>query len=377
MSLTSPPIPRARLLSFDGGGIRGLFALEIARRIEALLRKEHGRPDMVLADHFHYISGTSTGAIIATFLSWGLPVEEVVRLYRENARVMFTKAGFGSMHKNRFAGQPISDFLQKFFAEDDGSPATLGTSKLRTLLLVVTRNASTGSPWPMSNNPRALFNDRTQPGCNLELPLWQIVRASTAAPTFFPPEVIEITDHKSATKSKQTFAFEDGGVTPFNNPAYLLYTMATLPEYRLEWPDGKERMSLVSIGTGRMKSGRGTRLEENVLGQAMAVPAALISSAQWIQDLLCRQHGECRHGAPLDSELGDMIRENPRASFLYSRYDRNVLDADLKAAKLVSSRGFTLDNIELMDVLGEMGAIYARDNVRLEHFEGTRDRGGT
>ncbi len=369
MNLTKPPVPRARLLSFDGGGIRGLFALEIARRIETLLREAHGKPDLVLADHFHYMSGTSTGAIIATFLSWGLPVDEVVRLYRENARVMFTKAGFGSMHKNRFAGQPISDFLQRFFVEDDGSPATLGTSKLRTLLLVVTRNASTGSPWPMSNNPQAIFNDRTQPGCNLDLPLWQIVRASTAAPTFFPPEVIEITDQKSAQTTKHTFAFEDGGVTPFNNPAYLLYTMATLPEYRLKWPDGKERMSLVSIGTGRVKTGRGSKLEQNLLGQAMSVPAALISSAQWIQDLLCRQHGECRHGAPLDSELGDMIRGNPDAAFLYSRYDRTMDDADVVAAKLVSKKGFTLDNIELMDFLREMGSDYAEKNVRLEHFD--------
>ncbi len=369
MNLTKPPVPRARLLSFDGGGIRGLFALEIARRIETLLREAHGKPDLVLADHFHYMSGTSTGAIIATFLSWGLPVDEVVRLYRENARVMFTKAGFGSMHKNRFAGQPISDFLQRFFIEDDGSPATLGTSKLRTLLLVVTRNASTGSPWPMSNNPQAIFNDRTQPGCNLDLPLWQIVRASTAAPTFFPPEVIEITDQKSAQTTKHTFAFEDGGVTPFNNPAYLLYTMATLPEYRLKWPDGKERMSLVSIGTGRVKTGRGSKLEQNLLGQAVSVPAALISSAQWIQDLLCRQHGECRHGAPLDSELGDMIRENPEAAFLYSRYDRTMDDADVEAAKLVSKKGFTLDNIELMDFLGEMGSDYAEKHVRLEHFD--------
>lgn len=101
----------------------------------------------------------------------------------------------------------------------------------------------------MSNNPGAVFNDRTQSGCNLDFPLWQIVRASTAASTFFPPEVIEITGQKSAQSTKHTFAFEDGGVTPFNNPAYLLHTMATLPEYRLQWPDGKERMSLVSIGT--------------------------------------------------------------------------------------------------------------------------------
>jgi patatin-like phospholipase/acyl hydrolase len=356
-------------MSFDGGGIRGLFSLEIARRIESLLREKHAKPDMVLADHFQYIGGTSTGAIIATFLSWGLPVAEVVRLYRENARVMFTKAGFGNIHKHRFAGQPVSDFLRNFFVESDGSPSTLGTSKLRTLLLVITRNASTGSPWPLSNNPNAVYNDRSKPGCNLDLPLWQIVRASTAAPTFFPPEVIEITDQSSGATKKQNFAFEDGGVTPFNNPAFMLYTMATLPEYRLQWPDGKDKMSLISVGTGRVKTGRGGKMEENLLGQAMSIPSALISSAQWIQDLLCRQHGECRHGEPLDSEIGDLVRPNSRARFLYARYDRTIDEADVDAALQVSRKGFTLDNIELMDFLGEMGASYAAEHVRLEHLE--------
>lgn len=369
MALPTPPPGRARLLAFDGGGIRGLFSLEVARRIEALLRAKHGRPDLVLADHFHYLGGTSTGAIIATFLSWGLPVDEVIRLYRENARVMFTKAGFGKIHKHRFAGAPISDFLRGFFTEDDGTPAALGTAKLRTLLLVVTRNASTGSPWPLSNNPRALYNDRSRPGCNLDLPLWQIVRASTAAPTFFPPEVIEIADRASGEKKKHVFAFEDGGVTPFNNPAYLLYTMATLPEYRLEWPDGKDRMSLVSVGTGRVGTGRGAKRDEHLLGHARSVPAALIGSAQWMQDLLCRQHGECRHGEPLDSEIGDLIRAHPRAAFLYARYDRTVSEAEMEAALKVSRKGFTLDNLELMDFLGEMGRAYAEQAVKLEHFE--------
>jgi uncharacterized protein len=369
MELTAPPSGRARLLAFDGGGIRGLFSLEVARQMETQLRERHGRPDLVLADHFHYMGGTSTGAIIATFLSWGLPVDEVIRLYRENAKVMFTKAGLSSIHKHRFAGQPISDFLKNFFVENDGTPATLGTAKLRTLLLVVTRNASTGSPWPMSTNPRAMYNDRSQAGCNLDLPLWQIVRASTAAPTFFPPEVIEIADRNSGEVKKQVFAFEDGGVTPFNNPAYLLYTMATLPEYRLNWQDGKDRMSLVSIGTGRVKTGRGSRIDENLLGQAKSIPNALISSAQWMQDLLCRQQGECRHGEALDSEIGNLVRENPRAAFLYARYDRSIVDADMEAALKVSKKGFTLDNIELMDFLGEMGRAYAEQSVKLEHFD--------
>ena len=110
-------------------------------------------------------------------------------------------------------------------------------------------------------------------------------------------------------------------------------------------------------------------MEENLLGQARSIPTALISSAQWIQDLLCRQHGECRYGSPLDSELGDMIRDNPRAAFLYARYDRNIDEADIAAALRVSSKGFSLDNIELMDFLGEMGAAYAEENVRWEHFD--------
>jgi patatin-like phospholipase/acyl hydrolase len=90
---THQPSGRARLLSFDGGGIRGLFALQVAKRIETLLREKHARPDLVLSDHFHYIGGTSTGAIIADFLSWGLPVDRIVEFYRENAVAMFQKSG--------------------------------------------------------------------------------------------------------------------------------------------------------------------------------------------------------------------------------------------------------------------------------------------
>ena len=56
--------------------------------------------------------------------------------------------------------------------------------------MVVMRNHTTDSPWPVSNNPLAKYNDRGRKDCNLNLPLWQLVRASTAAPTFFPPEVI-------------------------------------------------------------------------------------------------------------------------------------------------------------------------------------------
>ena len=105
------------------------------------------------------------------------------------------------------------------------------------------RNATTDSPWPLSNNPAALYNRPDREFRNLDIPLWQLVRASTAAPTFFPPEVIDIGGGKS-------FVFVDGGVTMYNNPAFQLFLMATLEPYNLGWATGEEQMLLVSIGTG-------------------------------------------------------------------------------------------------------------------------------
>ncbi len=363
---TIQPGPRARLLSFDGGGIRGLFALQYAKRIETLLREKTGNPDLVLADHFHYVGGTSTGAIIASFVAWGLPVSEIERLYKINAAAMFQKAGLLTRFvQHRFVSEGLSRFLRDFFVEDDGTISTLGTSKLKTLLLVVARNASTGSPWPLSNNPYAKYNDPTSPGNNLQIPLWQLVRASTAAPTFFPPEVLKV---KGEHGEELEFAFEDGGVTPFNNPAHLLQIMATLPEYRLGWKTGRENLSVVSIGTGGTRLGR-SKLFVDVLAQAKNLPSSLIGSFQQYQDLLCRVHGECRYGPRIDGEIGDLVRPSTDGKFLYARYDRVFSDEDLEEASRVTARGFTLDNLELMDFLIECGMRDAEQTVKLSHFD--------
>ena len=78
-----------KLLSIDGGGIRGLIALEFLARIEALLREKLGRGDLVLADYFDYVGGTTTGAIIATFISLGFPTQTILEFYRTGAHTMF------------------------------------------------------------------------------------------------------------------------------------------------------------------------------------------------------------------------------------------------------------------------------------------------
>ena len=78
-----------KLLALDGGGIRGVITLEVLAEIERQLQKKRGRgDDFVLSDYFDYIAGTSTGAIIATALSLGKPVEEDRQSTRLNSSHM-------------------------------------------------------------------------------------------------------------------------------------------------------------------------------------------------------------------------------------------------------------------------------------------------
>jgi hypothetical protein len=64
-----------------------------------------------------------------------------------------------------------------------------------------------------------------------------------------------------------------------------------------------------------------------------------------------------------------MVRENPHAKFLYARYDKLFSEEDLSAAALCTEKGFTLDNLELMEFLTDCGNRYAEQVVKLEHFD--------
>ena len=173
-----------RILSFDGGGIRGIFSLQIAAMVERHLREALGRPDLVLADVVDFFAGTSTGAIIAASLAWGAPVAEVEAMYLTHGADMFDRSRGWHRLQSTYRGDGLAAMFRSYFREDDGSPALLGSAKLRPTLLIVMRNATTGSPWPVTNNPNGRFNDPALDDCNLRLPLWQLLRASTAAPVF-------------------------------------------------------------------------------------------------------------------------------------------------------------------------------------------------
>jgi uncharacterized protein len=241
-----------RLLALDGGGIRGLLALGILERLEALLKQKAGK---WLPDYFDYIAGTSTGAVIAAGLARGLSVAQLIDFYIQSGEDMFEPSRLWQRVKFFYSADPLKAKLQEVF----GATTDLDPDDLRCLLLVVTKNVTTDSPWPISSNPDAKYNDPRRSDCNLRLPLWQLVRASTAAPVYFPPEMLQW-DPQNAAK---TFVFADGGVTPYNNPAFLLYRMATEPAYRLNWRTGADRLLLVSIGTGAAENAGATAAAPN------------------------------------------------------------------------------------------------------------------
>ena len=145
-----------RILSIDGGGIRGLFALQILKQIEHLVQEKHHVP---LHQYFDFIAGTSTGSIIATLLSFGYSAAEVDNFYWTNAKDIFAMNRLNRLFTSRFRADRLSALLKNTLSELNGSPALLGTDRLKTLLLMVMRNASTGSPWPICNNPQAMYND--------------------------------------------------------------------------------------------------------------------------------------------------------------------------------------------------------------------------
>jgi uncharacterized protein len=360
-----PGAPK-KLLALDGGGIRGLITVEILDKLESELRSKLGRGgDFVLADYFDYIGGTSTGAIIATCLSMGWSVERIRGFYLTAGADMFDKAALFRRFRYKFDKDNLESLLKAQF----GERTTLGSEELRTLLMLVMRNGTTDSPWPISNNPFARYNDRRRADCNLEFPLWQLVRASTAAPTYFPPEVIEV--------GGKRFIFVDGGVTTYNNPAFQLFLMATVEPYRLNWPAGKDKLLLVSIGTGT-SPGEDNELrpdEMHLLYHAESIPAALMFAALNEQDLLCRVFGDCRHGDFLDREIGDLKNAagpTPKL-FSYVRYNAVLTRPGLDALGLKDIEPEDvqqLDSIKYVSDLQRIGAAVAERDVDVEHLAG-------
>jgi uncharacterized protein len=361
-----------RILTLDGGGLRGVLSLGILERIEALLRDRYsGDPDFRLCHYFDLIAGTSTGSIIAAALAQGWSVAQLRDRYLELGRQVFSRSLLRQgLFRARYDKRALNAQLQEVL----GAETTLGSPRLLTGLLVVTKRLDTGSVWPLGNNPRGKYFAAGVEGSarNADYLLWRVVRASTAAPSFFEPESITVSaaaDHRAVVGN-----FVDGGVSPFNDPSLLAFLYATLEGYGVRWPTGGDRLLLVSVGTGRKDPVE--RKSNIAIGHAVRALASVIQDCAAQQRALLQWMSESPTAGVIDGEVGDLredvIPGGPLLSYL--RYDvdlrrDSVLSLDDSAAdtrRIDSLARF--DMPQNMDQLHRLGLLAGRRDVDPEDF---------
>ena len=387
--------PPKRILALDGGGVRGILSLGFLLRIEALLRRRHGDdPGFRLCDYFDLIAGTSTGSIIAALLVRGWAVQEVVDLYLRLAAEVFSPRWWdvrlGILRPRHRPRQ-----LERFLQETLGPDCRIGDSQaLKTGLLVMCKRIDSGSPWPISNNPRGPYH-QSGPGrperiANGDYRLWQVVRASTAAPTFFRPQTIRIASALSTAQPPLIGAFIDGGVSPHNNPSLQAYWLATLEGYGLRWPAGHERLLIISVGTGRTPVNR--KPGGFAALQGITALQSLMDDCGALVEGLMQGMGLClSEPRRLDAELRSLSPHelSPEPRFSYARYDvklyRDPQPRDgqedepflerlgLSAARL--RRMQRMDNPGPVQELLALGRTAAAARVRDAHFPSAFDLG--
>ncbi|KAH3802149.1 hypothetical protein DPMN_155820 [Dreissena polymorpha] len=118
-----------KVLSLDGGGIRGLIILEILEAIE----KEAGQP---IKDMFDWIGGTSTGGIIALGIATGKPISHIKEMYKRLKDQVYN----GS---RPYDSAPLETFLKQEFGE-----ATV-MSDIRYPRVLVTSVEGDHDPWKL------------------------------------------------------------------------------------------------------------------------------------------------------------------------------------------------------------------------------------
>lgn len=213
------------ILSIDGGGIRGIIPATFLAEFE----KRTGKP---ICELFDLIAGTSTGGILAAMLtvpnSYGKPAysaEQVRSAYFEHGGAIFqwsllrSVTTLGGLAKPIYSPRTLERMLEQY----------LSSKRLHTTLteiLVTAYDMASSTPWffktSFARHHRAPEDDPL---------LTQVVRATTAAPIYFPP--LTMGSH----------CLVDGGVFA-GNPALCAYAQA-----RNMYPEEKEFL-VVSLGTG-------------------------------------------------------------------------------------------------------------------------------
>ncbi len=227
------------ILAIDGGGVRGLIPALLLKALDVEIAANAGTAQVgakPLGRYFDLIAGTSTGALIAVGLSFAksrqsdIPLatpEELVEFYRERSAHAFRRIRFQKVRRlwrSEYNYEPFASVLEDIVGER--------------------RLSETATPvilpaYDVHNRYVRYFNSATAATSETEdYYLRDVLRATTAAPVYFPPARI------SAIGGKNEEVFVDGGLFA-NNPSLCASTEA-LRLFGFDRP-----LIVVSMGTGQ------------------------------------------------------------------------------------------------------------------------------
>jgi len=194
-------IRKYRILSLDGGGIRGLLTAVWLDRLEQKL----GTP---LKNYFDLIAGTSTGSILACGVAMGLSANSIIDLYLNNAKIIFPGRASRLWSRTqrllsqgpsapKYDGKGLQQVLQKVFRKRNRNILFGELGKKPVLVF----------SYDMLNRQSIVFKNTKRE--HMAIPVYQICKASSSAPTYFPAHVMRM--------GKAEVPLIDGGVVA-NNP---------------------------------------------------------------------------------------------------------------------------------------------------------------
>lgn len=225
-----------KILSIDGGGIRGIYPAYYLTLIEQELSKRQDGKTKI-KDHFHLITGTSTGGIIAIALSLGIPANKIYKLYFDNAKKIFgNKRGFWSqLLKSAHKSDDLESLVRKTLSEQfNGEDPRM--NDCQTGVAIPIYDLIKGAPSVIKSPYHPNFKR------DLHIPAYKVAMATSAAPTYFDPYSTEYVDLDGINKPFKNKI--DGGVVA-NNPT-MIGVMEALKAFNVELTD----LEILSIGTG-------------------------------------------------------------------------------------------------------------------------------
>jgi patatin-like phospholipase/acyl hydrolase len=231
-----------RILSIDGGGIRGLIPAKVLAELEAELQKE--TPEKKLYEHFDLICGTSTGAILAIGIALGIPAKELTKFYEDNAKYIFPRFIFRFIpRKGRaffnaiYSNKKLLKLLREVYANTNGGTDPL-LNDLKANVCIPAFNGNDGAINVLKTKHHPEYRR------DYKLPAYHVAMSSASAPVYFPPHSFSF---KNEFGEGTNINMIDGGIFA-NNPALIGVFEAT-DKLDIEIGD----ISVLSFGTGQGK----------------------------------------------------------------------------------------------------------------------------